>query len=185
MPYAINLTPDPQTALAVERAYAQMTTLDVRDDDLVTQYGPCVTLLVVADTIHEDDIAELLQRLVPGLSALAVRLAEPCIAHGSPPTLGLAVAPTEQLLATHAALFNGLPEAAVHLHYRPAHWRPHLKLSNIRGNRAAAKALAAAVAWEPLAGTLDHLEVIQYPPVQPVWQALLKPGQPQALLKPL
>ncbi len=177
MPVAINLTLDPDTALAVEGAYARLTGMGVADRDLVTQYGPCVTLLVVADTVHPDDIAEGLHRRLPALGALAVTLGAPFIAHGStPPTLALAVDAGDALLAIHAALFTTLPEAAVHPYYRPADWRPHVKLANVRGGSGAAARLVVAFAesWAPVNGRLEHLEAIQYPPLQSLWQAPLK-----------
>jgi hypothetical protein len=177
VPYAINLTLDPQAALAVEGAYARLGTLGVADRDLVTQYGPCVTLLVVADTIHPDDIAEALHRRLPTLAALDVTLEAPFIAHGStPPTLALAVAATDSLLAMHAALFTTLPEAAVHPYYRPADWRPHVKLANVRGDRTASARLKAGLeaGWTPVSGRAEHLEAMRYPPVEALWQAPLK-----------
>jgi hypothetical protein len=177
VPVAINLTLDTETALAVESAYARLTGMGVADRDLVTQYGPCVTLLVVADTVHPDDIAEGLHRRLPALNALAVTLGAPFIAHGStPPTLALAVDAGEALLGMHAALFTTLPEAAVHPYHRPADWRPHVKLANVRGGAGAAARLAVAFAegWAPVNGRLEQLEAIQYPPLQSLWQARLK-----------
>ncbi len=177
MPVAINLTLDPDTALAVEGAYARLTGMGVADRDLVTQYGPCVTLLVVADTVHPDDIAEGLHRRLPALGALAVTLGAPFIAHGStPPTLALAVEAGDALLGMHAALFTTLPEAAVHPYYRPADWRPHVKLANVRGDRGAAARLVAALesVWQPVRGRLEQLEALRYPPVEALWQAPLK-----------
>jgi hypothetical protein len=61
---------------------------------------------------------------------------------------------------------------------RLAYWQPHLKLSNFRGDRNAATSLLAQVAsrWRRLNGVLTHLELMQYPPVQAIWQAPLKAG---------
>jgi hypothetical protein len=177
VPFAINLTLDPESSMAIETACARLAGWGVADRDLVTQYGPCVTLLVVADTIHPDDIAEALQRRLPTLAALAVQLGAPFVAHGStPPTVAVAVDATDALLGTHAALFNTLPVAAVHPYYRPADWRPHVKLANIRGDRAAATRLVAALdsAWQPVNARLEHLEAVRYPPVEALWQAPLK-----------
>jgi len=52
LPFAFNLIPDPSTSLAIERVYAGLATLDIPEQDLVTQYGPCVTILVVEDRVR-------------------------------------------------------------------------------------------------------------------------------------
>ena len=175
MPYAFNLTLDPATSLHIERVYADLAAFDIPDRDLITQYGPCVTILVVADDIHPDDVREALARQLPATGALGVSFTEPCIIPGRPPNLSLRVRPTDDLLALHNAIFNKLPEQAVHLQYRPAYWQPHLKLANLRHSQAAAEIVATmAAGWQQLDGTLDRLEVMQYPPVQSIWQAPLK-----------
>ena len=179
MPCAFNLTLDPATSLEIERLYAVLARLGVPEQDLVTQYGPCVTLLVVSDRVHPDLFLKLLELKLPAMAALGVRFTGPCATPGMPPTLGLRVSPSDALLALHDAIYSELPAEEVHLHYRPAYWQPHLKLSNLHGDRAAAAALVAALAsdWHDVEGTLDHLEVMQYPPVQAIWQAPLKsPG---------
>ncbi len=178
MPFAFNLIPDPSTSLAIERVYAGLATLDIPEQDLVTQYGPCVTILVVEDRVRPDVLIEVLKWKLPGMGALPVAFTEPCIIAGAPPTLSLRVRPTDALLALHHAVFMELPEEEVGLHYRPAYWQPHLKLSNFRGDRAAATALVAQVAarWRKLHGVLTHLELMQYPPVQAIWQAPLRAG---------
>ena len=174
MPYAINLTLDPEAALQIERVYASLASLDVRDDDLVTQYGPCMTILVVSDLIHVDDLDEIVKRAIP--MALPVAFTEPCLIHGLPPTLCLRVAPTDGLLAIHNAIYRALPEQAVHLHYRPAYWQPHLKLANVRTEHVAAAALVEALAerWTPMTARLEALEVLHYPPVQAIMQVPLR-----------
>jgi hypothetical protein len=176
LPFAFNLTLDPETSLKIERVYADLATLKIPDQDLITQYGPCVTILVVADRVHSDDIAQVLERQLPSKTSLSVAFTEPCIILGTPPALSLRVSPTSKLLALHNAIYTEMPEQEVHLHYRPAYWQPHLKLSNVHGGRAAAGGLVAAIAagWRTQSGVLDRLEVIQYPPVQAIWQAPLK-----------
>ena len=166
MPYAINLTLDPEAALQIERVYASLAALNIRDEDLVTQYGPCMTSLVVSDTIHADDLDEIIKRAIP--AALPIAFTEPCLIHGLPPTLCLRIAPTDSLLAMHNAIYRALPEQAVHLHYRPAYWQPHLKLANVRAEHLAAAALVASLAerWAPMTATLEALEVVHYPPTQ-------------------
>ncbi len=176
MPYAINLTLDPAASMQIERVYASLAALDIRDADLVTQYGPCVTILVVADTVHPDDLDETLKRAVSKASALPVEFTMPCMIEGTPPTLSLRVSPTAGLLALHHAIYRTLPVQAMHLHYQPAHWQPHLKLANVRADRMAAAKLVAAVAasWPQTGGVLDTIEVMQYPPVQSILRAPLR-----------
>jgi len=93
-----------------------------------------------------------------------------------PPTLGIRVRPTDELLALHYALFRSLPEQTVHLHYRPAYWQPHVKLANIRSDQATGTALVSAVSeiWRETDGNLDGLEVVRYSPVETIWQAPLR-----------
>ena len=181
MPYAFNLTLDPQTALEIERTYAELGALNIPEQDVVTQYGPCVTILVVSDRVSSKTIASVLEWKLPLMGALPVTFTEPCIIQGTPPTLSLRVSPTSQLLDLHDAIYTELPEEEVHLHYRPPYWQPHLKLSNVHRSRAAAAGLAAtlSIKWQALSGMLDGLEVIQYPPVQSIWQAPLKNRAPR------
>lgn len=176
MPYAFNLMLDPEAALNVERAYAGLAQLGIADHDLVTQYGPCVTILVLEDSVHADDLKELLARQVRRATEVAVTITEPCIIVGTPPTLSLRVTPAAGLLALHYALFSGLPEQAVHLHYRPAYWQPHVKLSNIRPDVRAQNKLVSALAsdWSPMTAALRSLEVVHYAPVETFWQAPLQ-----------
>lgn len=176
MPYAINLTLDPRTSLEIERLYARLSVLGVAEHDLVMQYGPCVTLLVASDRVHQDDVSEAMERHVPAITSMSVTFLEPCVIAGLPPTLSLRVSAEPGLLAAHHAIFMSLPEHEVHLHHRPAHWQPHLKLANLRDDRAGAAGLVSALAagWKPFAGVLDGLEVVQYSPVQAIWQAPLK-----------
>lgn len=176
VPYALNLTLDGTCQLEIERLYAHLARLDVPDHDLVTQYGPCVTLLVLTDRVPPKEISMLLEWRLPTLSALAVTFATTCVTHDMPPTFGLRVAASSALLELHNAIYSELPEAEVNIHYRPAYWQPHLKLSNVRDEQAGIR-LAAALAphWTPFGGTIDGLEVVQYPPAQSIWQATLRP----------
>ncbi len=182
MPFAFNLMLDPAASLEIERIYAQLGALKVADDDLVTQYGPCVTLLIVGDRVSPRIVANILEWKLPTLEAVPVTLKDPCVIAGSPPTLSLRVSPTEQLLAVHGSIFSELPEGEVHLHYRPAYWQPHLKLSNLHGGPTAAAAIIAGISEKlrPLNAVLDRLEVMQYPPAQSFWQAPLKAAPNEA-----
>ncbi len=178
LPYAFNLALDSETANEIERMYARLAALQVPDRDLITQYGPCVTLLVVAGAVSAEVVTKVLTWKLPAMGALPVTFTEPCIIPGTPPALCLRASPTDGLLALHDAIYTELPEAEVHLHYHPAYWQPHLKLANVPGDRAVAAGLIAALAaeWQSLSGRLDRLEVMRYPPVQPIWQAPLRDG---------
>ncbi len=177
VPHALNLTLDATCQPKIERLYARLLRLEVPEQDLVTQYGPCVTLLVLADRVQPRTIRTLLEWKLSTLAALPVTFAEPCVVPGMSPTLSLRVVVTEALLELHNALYNELPEEEVHIHYRPAYWQPLLKLSNVRDGHAGDRlAVALAAKWQPISGTLDGLEVMQYPPVQSIWQAMLRAG---------
>jgi hypothetical protein len=176
LPFAFNLTLDPNTSLEIERVYASLAALDIPERDLITQYGPCVTILVVGDHVRAALIVDVLKWKLPEMGALPVTFTEPCIIAGTPPALCLRVGPTDALLALHDMIFTELPAEEVHLHYRPAYWQPHLKLANVHGSRAADAALAARLAakWHGLTGELNRLELLQYPPVQAIWHAPFK-----------
>ncbi len=180
MPFAFNLTLDPGTSLEIERVYAGLAMLDIPEQDLITQYGPCVTILVLGDRVRAEIVVEVLKWKLPQMGALTVAFTEPCVIDGTPPVLGLRVRPTDALLALHNTIFMELPEEEVHLHYRPAYWQPHLKLANVHGGRAAGAGLAARMAlhWHELTGELNKLEVMHYPPVQAIWRAPLKNAAP-------
>ena len=113
--------------------------------------------------------------MLPKLRAQPASVGQPCMIPGNPPALSLRVAPTEELLGLHNLIYRELAEEEIHLLYRPAHWQPHVKLANVTGDRAAAPLMARLAAeWHGLAGTLDRLEVVHYPPTQVIWQARLQ-----------
>ena len=180
MPFAFNLILDPNTSFEIERVYASLATLNIPEQDLITQYGPCVTILVVGDRVRPALVLDVLKWKLPQMGALPVTFTGPCVIDGTPPALSLRVKPIEALLALHNMIYTELPEEEVHLHYRPAYWQPHLKLANVHGSRAADAALVAKVAssWHELTGELTKLEVLQYPPVQAIWHAPLKSAAP-------
>jgi len=182
LPFAFNLTLDPKTSLEIERVYASLAALGIPERDLITQYGPCVTILVIGDRVRPALVVDVLKWKLPQMGALPVAFTEPCIIAGTPPMLSLRVRPTDALLALHDMIFTELPEEEVHLHYRPAYWQPHLKLANVHGGRAGDARLAARLAsgWHELTGELNRLEVMQYPPVQAIWHAPLKNAAPGA-----
>ncbi len=175
MAIALNLVPDPETTLEIERMYPPLTALGVPERDLVTQFGPCVTVLVIGGRVKPGFVVDILKWKLPELARVPLTLTEPCIMPGTPPTLCVRVQPAQALLNVHHAIFEELPEEEVHLHYRPAHWQPHLKLANIHGDRPGGSALLAqsASSWRPLTGTLTHLEAIEFSPLRTLWQAPL------------
>lgn len=179
MPYALNLTPDAKTSLDIERVLARAAALGIDEEQLVTQYGPCVTLLVLEDSVHPDDLIELLRRHVLRTSFVPLALIEPCVISGHPPTLSLRVSPAPSLLTLHNAIFRSVPEQAVHLHYRPSYWQPHLKLANVSADPDIARALVARLAatWAPLHGWLVACEAVHYSPVEAIWHGRLLPDR--------
>lgn len=175
LPYAFNLTLDTAGELEIERLYARLLGLGVAEPDLVTQYGPCITLLVLADRVQPKVVSTLLEWKLPAMEAMPVRFTGPCVIHGMPPTLGLRVEASEALLSLHHMIYNELPEEEVHFHYRPAYWQPHLKLSNVRDEGEANRLADAMAGTGQCSGAMaDRLEVMQYPPVQSIWQATLR-----------
>ena len=122
MPYALNLTLDSKSTLEVDWLYHRLVQQGVSEHDIISQYGPCVTLLVMSDNAHADDIAEVAARHLRKFVAFPITFSEPCVTVGVPSTLGLRVTPDDGLLSLHNAIYNSFPEQQVHLHYRPAHW---------------------------------------------------------------
>ncbi len=120
MPFAFNLTFDPKTSLEIERLHAGLAALDIPKHDFITQYGPCVTILVVGDRVRPAFVMDVLKLRLPKLGPVSAALTEPCIVDGA---------------------------------------------------RLAAR---MAARWHRLDGELNALEVLQYPPVQAIWQAPLK-----------
>ena len=182
LPFAFNLVLDPQTSLEIERLYAGLAALGIPERDLITQYGPCVTILVVGDRVPAPLLGDVLNWQLPQMGALSAAFTGPCIIDGTPPALCVRVAPADALLHLHDLIYTELPEAEVDLRYRPAYWQPHLKLANVHGDRAAGAEVVAKVAsgWRELTGELNRLEVLQYPPVQAIWRAPLKNAAPGA-----
>ena len=178
MPYALNLTPDANTSLEIERVLAGLPALGIAEEQLVTQYGPCVTVLVVEDSVHPDDLMEMLRRHVLRSVSIPLRLVEPCVISGNPPTLSLRVDPVQPLLTLHNAIFRSVPEQAVHLHYRPSYWQPHLKLANVSADPAVSRALVnrLTAAWATLEGWLVAFEAVHYSPVEAIWHGRLLPA---------
>jgi len=77
VPCAFNLTLDAATAFGIERIYAELMRLGIPEQDLMTQYGQCVTLLVVSDRVHPDSFLKLLELQLPAMAAVAVDLTGP------------------------------------------------------------------------------------------------------------
>ena len=172
LPYALNLTLDPTSSLEVERLYRRLVQQGVSERDIISQYGPCVTLLVMSDSAHADDIAEAAAHYLRKCVVFPITFTGACVV-GLPLILGMRIAPDDRLLSLHNAIYNSFPEQQVHLHYRPAHWQPHLKLSNLRSVQAEAVKLVDALNEERQTqhATSEALELIHYVPVQSIWQA--------------
>lgn len=175
MPFAINLCLDEPSSLAVDGALAQLASLGVADRDMIIQYGACVTLLVVDDTIRADRLSDLLRRAVVGIGEVEVELGGPRLYPSMPPSIGLSVSAADSLLAAHDRLFRELPVDSVDMRNAPAHWQPHVRLANARGRDSDRRRLLNSLGetWKKRTARLDHLELIRYMPVQPVWRAPL------------
>lgn len=183
MPFAINLTLDQESALAVDGALARLATLGVADRDMITQYGACVTLLVVDDTMRADRLADLLRTKVGSIAAIEIELADAELYPSTPPSLGLRVTEAKRLLEAHQTIFRLFPEDSVDARSAPAHWRPHVRLARARGRDQDRRRLLDATSerWRPRRARLDRLELMRYMPVQSVWWApLCGIGRPAA-----
>jgi len=97
VPFAFNLIFDPKTSLEIERLHAGLAALDIPKHDLIMQYGPCVTILVVCDRVRPAFVVDVLKLRLPEMGSVSAALTEPCIIDGTPPALSLRVRPTDEL----------------------------------------------------------------------------------------
>ncbi len=64
---------------------------------MITQYGPCVTILVVCDRVRPAFVVDVLKLRLPEMGSVSAALTEPCVIDGTPPALSLRVRPTDEL----------------------------------------------------------------------------------------
>ncbi len=163
MPFAVTLRLDPAGSARV----AAMRTAMV--------HPPHITLAVFGDDIDGAALADELRSAVAAWAPVRLSFAGFGLFPGEPAVLWLVPAPSAQLLERQIRIAKLGAADAVHPHYRPDAWVPHLTLAEDLALDAAIDALRiCSLDWRPFAADLDQVELVKFPPVCVLWsQSLL------------
>lgn len=181
MPLAVTLRLDPAGAAPLEAMWRKLAERDIDHDRHRLGYGPHVTLAIYPDETPVAPISAALEQLAPTWNALPVTLAGLGIFPGANSILWAVPVVTPELLDRQEALQSALPDLAVHPHYRPGAWVPHVTLSGPLSDVGRALAVLTP-AWQPIAGQLSHLELLRFRPVELLGSHILRtaPGVDEA-----
>jgi 2'-5' RNA ligase len=161
MPLAVTLCLDAASAARVEAMWRALAEAGA-DDALRLGYRPHLTLAVLPEEGAVEAAGDAMRQAARAWGALPVVLASLGIFPGPAPVLFAAPVPSPALLDRHRALCGLLP-AGIDPHYRPGAWVPHVTLARDVAGRLLDIARAA---WDgPVAGRLDRVELVRFPPV--------------------
>jgi 2'-5' RNA ligase len=163
VPLAVTLRVDDRAA---ERLEALRLAARDATDPPHHGYPPHLTLAVVPeDTVAAAEAT--LRRLSDGWDRLPLRIAGLGAFPAPVPVLWAAPVVTAELLARQEALCNALAGVPIDPHYRPGAWVPHVTLRQ-GGTAPMAEALDRVLSlWDdPIAGWLDRVELVAFPPVR-------------------
>lgn len=178
MPVAATLRLGAGSAAAVTAMWEALADAGLDGSCRALGYAPHVTLAVWPDEVPEAPLRAALAALAMRWTARPVTLAGFGLFPGDPPVLWLAPVPDATLLARQAELLSALPGLACHPHHHPGAWVPHVTLGTPRDAAAALAALLPG--WRgPLAGVLDALELVRFPPVEVLWRSALLSAAPR------
>jgi 2'-5' RNA ligase len=170
MPYAVTLRLEPAAAAAALRLQQALADSGIADDTLRLGYQPHVTLAVLEDSCDEQTLRDSVARVSADWLPVSVDFASLGVFPANPAVVFIAPAPNQALMRVQAALCAALP--ALHTHYRPGHWVPHVTLSQeLRESGPAVAALARV--WRPFSGTLDRIDLLRFRPVEILWSRAL------------
>jgi 2'-5' RNA ligase len=165
MPFAITLRLDPVNAVAIEDMWRILAEAGIDTDRRDLGYAPHVTLAIYPDDTSADSLSTVLRRVAAHWRALPVTLRGIEVFSGPSSILWAAPVVTPALLARHAEIHTALSNLAVHPHYRPQAWVPHVTLSGAVPD--AAPALAVLLPrWRPVTGVLDRADLVRFRPVE-------------------
>lgn len=181
MVYAVTLPLDAAAAKRIRRMWHMLAGQAGADDAIRLGYAPHLTLAVLPDTAPVTGIEEAAFRVAENWAPFPLILAGLGVFPGTPPVIWVAPAVTDGLLASHAALLESLAPFAVHPHYRPGNWVPHVTLSQ-NGPSSAARAIEVLTsAWDgPICTHLERIEWCGFC----LWKSCeAKPSDPRQELK--
>ena len=181
MPLAITLRFDPDTAPSIAAMWRTLAAAGIDDDRDGLGYAAHITLGVYPDDAPAAALAGAVETLARQWDTMPVTLCGFGVFPGPSSILWAAPVVTAALLARQAAIVaavaNRVPGQAVHPHYRPGAWVPHVTLSGAL--RDPAPALAALLPlWRPLSGVLDRLDLVRFRPVAVLSSEALRGGTP-------
>ena len=165
MPVALSLHFDRATADAVRAVWDALAKAGASRDMVDFGYPPHLTLIVVDD---ESFAAALVAALLSlgKLASQSMRLGDVRQFEGTSVTWISLAGDRARLDALHRAAVTSVPTDAVHPHYRPVMWTPHVTLAL---NGVVPKLLdTAREAWVPREGRTSRLEVARFPPARPI-----------------
>ena len=162
MAYAFCLRFDEATEAAVLAVWQALAAGGASDDMLRLGYPPHLTLATL-DVEPPLAVVEAALDGVGDAAGFAVRLGG---VKRFPETsiVWLAVDGGEALADLHLMLSGRLPEALVREHYRVGQWVPHVTLQT-QGDAAMAMRIAQAAWPAGVEARVEHLELVQFPPV--------------------
>ncbi|HUB11777.1 MAG TPA: 2'-5' RNA ligase family protein [Acetobacteraceae bacterium] len=172
MPFAITLRLDDLTAPRLAGLWEALAAAGIDTDCRDVGYPPHITLGIYADDASMEALGAVLPKLATNRAAIPIAFAGLGLFIEPAASVWAVPAPTEALLACHAALLRALPDVAPHQHYRRGTWVPHVTLSGPLRDPASALAVVLPL-WRPTAGLLDRVELVRFRPVEVVHSAAL------------
>jgi len=164
MSFAITLRLDATSARSIAALSEALAAAGIDTNQHARDYPAHVTLAVFPDDAPVEALRAALTELASKWQALPLAFAGVGIFPTASPLLWLAPAPTDALLARHAALLAALPELSPDPHYVTGAWVPHVTLSGtLRDPAAALQAILPL--WRPMHCLLDCAELVRFPPV--------------------
>lgn len=163
MAIALSLLFDAAMTEAVRAIWVALADAGESRDMIDLGYPPHLTIVVAED----EGLAPLLVRGLAQLASLvpsSLALGEIRQFEGTSVTWISAASDPSGLMRLHAAGAALLPAEAIHPHYRPDSWTPHVTLAT-NGNPSRLLE-ASRAAWTPRSGVPTRLEVARFLPAQ-------------------
>jgi 2'-5' RNA ligase len=177
MPYAVTLRLNVKAAASVERIWRALAERVGNGNWQPLGYWPHLTLAVLPDSVTVKEVEEIVADMAERWEVLPVVLAGVGVFPGKPAVVWLAPIVTELLLGVHKELHAALGELAVHPHYRPGGWVPHVTLCEQERFPVALAAEVAASVWTgPITGEADRIDLVRFHPASVLRSLALRPS---------